>query len=193
LFVFLFSIGLSPFHRFTFYRYFPDHISDAKEIAHHCYDNLRGKDVKIWTASIASDVVDSEYLPLFIRYDVKSNEVLDTLCIDYTPTKNSIFVSGISKRGFNDPFYKEEDADKLLNCLSRLYNVYVNDSLIPDLDIYYYMHPNNNERGLRTMIYTGDLPMSKNTIRVTRQSLNRKKELSEIKLIEIPFWLESRR
>ena len=189
---FLFLIVLFPFHRITFYKYFPDYTSDAKWMSHYEYDNLREEGTSIGRASIVSDVVSSEYLSLFIRYSVKHNEVLDSLCTDYTPTKNNIFVSGIQGGGFRDPFYAEEDADKLLNCLSRLYNVYVNDSLQIDLDFYFYTHPNNGEKGLRAMIYTGDFPAGKNVIRIKRQSLNRKKELYEVKLTEIPFWLESR-
>lgn len=192
LFVFLFLIVLFPFSRITFYKYFPDYNSGAKSIAHNCYDNLRGDDVKIWTTSIASDVVDKEYLPLFIRYDVKDNEVLDSICTNYTPTKGSIFVSGIQKGGFRDPVYKEEDPDKLLDCLVQLYNVYINDSLYTDMDFYFYTHPNDNEKGLRTMIYTGNLAAGKNTIRVKRQSLNKEKKLYEKGMSTIPFWLESR-
>ncbi len=192
LFVFLFMIVLSQFSRITFYKYYPDYISGAKNIAHNCYDNLRGNEAKIWTASITSDVVDSDYLPLFIRYDVKSNEVLDSICTDYNPTKSSIFVSGIQKGGFRDPVYKEEDPDKLLDCLIRLYNVYVNDSLQTDLDFYFYTHPNDDEKGLRTMIYTGDLPTGKNTIGVKRQSLDKEKKLYERGVSTIPFWLQSR-
>lgn len=191
LFTSLFLIGLAPFHRITFYKYFPDDVSEAKEMGHNCYDNLRGEDIMIQNASITSDVVSSEYLSLFIRYDVEYNEALDSLCTDYTPTKNGIFISGIRK-GFGDPVYAEEDADKLLGCLSRLYNVHINDSLYTDLDFYFYIHPNKDEKGLRTMVYTGNLLRGKNVIRITRQSLNRKKELYEVKLIEIPFWLESR-
>jgi len=191
LFLFLFLIVLFPFQRVTFYKYFPDYISDAKWMSHRKYDNLREEKASINGASITSDVVSREYLPLFIRYSVKHNEVLDSLCTDYKPTKNSIFVSGIQKGGFRDPFYAEEDADKLLNCLSQLYNVYVNDSLYSDLDFYFYTHPNDGEKGLRTMIYTGDLSKGKNVIRIKRQSLNKEKGLYEKPYTEIPFWLES--
>jgi len=192
LFLFLFLIVLFPFQRVTFYKYFPDYVSDAKWMSHHKYDNLRKEESSIVGASIASDIISSEYAPLFIRYSVKHNEVLDSLCTDYTPTKNSIFVSGIQNRGFRDPFYAEEDADKLLDCLSRLYNVYVNDSLQTDLDFYFYTHPNDGEKGLRTMIYTGNLPVGKNLIHIKRQSLNKKKKLYEKPYTQIPFWLESR-
>lgn len=191
LFLFLFVIALSPFHRITFYKYFPDHTSNAKMIWYSAYDNLRGENKKIGEASITSDIVNTEYLPLFIRYNVKDNEVLDSLCTDYTPTKSSIFVTGI-KRGLNDPYYAEEDADKLLDCLSQLYNVYVNDSLCIDLDVYFYSYPDHKTRGLRTMIYTGNLPVGKNTIRITKQQLNKKKKMYESDLAKIPFWLESR-
>jgi len=192
LFMYLFLIVLFPFQRVTFYKYFPDHISDAKWFYYRSYDNLRKEETSISRASITSDVVSSEYLPLFIRYSVKHNEALDSICTDYTPTKSSIFVSGVQRRGFNDPFYAEEDADKLLACLSRLYDVYVNDSLYTDLDFYFYNHPNDGEKGLRTMIYTGDLPEGKNIICIRRRSLNEKNELYDRTYTTIPFWLESR-
>jgi len=150
LFGFLFLIVLFPFQRITFYKYFPDHVSDAKWMQYRSYDNLRKEEASIGGASITSDIISGEYLPLFIRYSV------------------------------------------LLDCLSQLYNVYVNDSLYTDLDFYFYTHPNDGEKGLRTMIYTGNLPIGKNVIHIKRQSLNKEKKLDEKSYTEIPFWLESR-
>ena len=190
LITFLFILIMYPFNRITFYKYFPDPNSDAKELASNCYDNLREKNARIWSASIPSDIVTGDYLPLFIRYNVDNNETIDSLCTSYTPTKESIWVSGFQRTGIKDPFYKEEDAEQLLACLSQLYSVSVNDSLWTDLDYYFYHHPNMNERGLRVMIDTQQLTKGKNIIDVGYKKLDNKKIMTERRLTRIPFWLE---
>lgn len=181
---------LLPFQRITFYKYFPDHNSDAKEIGKNNYDDTRNEDDKIWGASIPSEIISNKYLPLFIRYNVKHNEVLDSLCTDYAPTKQSIFISGLRRDGFRDPYYPEDDPDKLLECLSSLYLVNINDSLYSDIEYYFYRHPNQEELGLRTMIPTHDLPRGKNVIHLQRKAIDKDKKFSEKTITKIPFWLE---
>lgn len=178
-----------PFNRISFYKYFPDFGSDAKSICSNCYDDTRRENAKIWSLSIPSEVINQSYIPLFIRYDVSHNEVLDSLCIDYTPSKTSIWVSGFAN-GITDPYYAEKDPDKLLDCLSELYNVYINDSLYTQLDYFFYTHPNSEEKGLRTMIDTRDLPKGKNSIFVKRKAVDDNMKITERGINQIYFWLE---
>lgn len=187
---FIFIGIMVPFNRISFYKYFPDDTSDAKTLASNCYDDTRKKGAKIWSLSLPSEVVDKSFMPLFIRYNIHHNEVLDSLCTDYTPTKTSIWVSGFSRNGFRDPYLAEEDPDKLLDCLSQLYNVYINDSLYTELDYYFYTHPNSSEKGLRTIIDTRDLPKGKNTIFVKRKSFDDDMKITEKGINKIRFWLE---
>ena len=182
---------MMPFNRISFYKYFPDLNSDSKSIVSNRYDDLRKDDDKIWSATIPSEVISTSYFPLFIRYSVKHNEVLDSLCTDYAPTKQSIWVTGVfNNGGLNDPYYPEEDSEKLLDCLSRLYTVQINDSTYQDLDFYFYNQGFRKEKGLRTMIYTGDLPKGKNTITLNRYQLNKENKLEEKRFAQFPFWLE---
>lgn len=190
LIAFIFLLVMFPLNRVTFYKYFPDQGSDAKQMASNNYDELREEGARIWSASIPSEIIDSDYVPLFIRYDVDNNETIDTLCTDYTPTKSSYWVTGIDRGGIHDPYAKEEDPDKLLACLSQLYTVTINDSILTDLDFYYYAHPNLEEKGLRTMLYTKPLPKGKNIIKIKYQDLDKEKQLIEKTLTTIPFWLE---
>ena len=190
LIVFLFLIVMYPFNRITFYKYFPDHVSKSKSIVSNRYDNLRKDHEKIWSLTIPNEVIREKYFPLFIRYNVKTNEVLDSLCTDYQPTKQNIWVSGLQKTGLNDPYYPEDDPDKLLDCLSNLYTVYINDSLYTELDYHFYTYGHGKEKGVRTMINTSELPEGKNTILVNRKKLDKDKNFEVVEIAKLPFWLE---
>ena len=190
LIVFIFLLVMIPLNRLTFYKYFPDSVHSSTEMNSNHYDDTREEEERIWSASIPSEIMDSDYVPLFIRYNVDHNETLDSLCTTYTPTKTSIFVTGFHSGGIRDPYYPEEDPDKLLACLSQLYTVAINDSIYTNLDFYFYDHPNFEEKGLRTMIDIEHLARGKNVIQIKHQDLDKEKQLVEKKLAIIPFWLE---
>jgi len=110
--------------------------------------------------------------------------VLVSLCTNYSPTKQSIWITGVyNNGGLIDPYYPEEDPDKLLESLSKLYTVQVNDSTYQDLDFYFYDQSFRKEKGLRTKIYTGDLPNGKNTITLNRYRLSQENKLEENELL----------
>jgi len=187
---FIFLLVVFPFNRLSFYKYYPDRNSDAKFLMSNNYDNLRKPDQIIGTISIPSEIIETAYLPVFIRYSVKDNETLDSLCTDYTPTKTSIWITGIGRGGFKDPYYKEKNAAKLLQCLSALYTISINDSTYTDLEYYFYQQPDSEVRGLKTMIDIKHLPRKNHEITLRKKRLTSKKKLIERKVVSIPFWKE---
>lgn len=84
----------------------------------------------IQTATIPSRVIKTRHLPLIIRYYPKNNAAIAELCTDYTPSKTQAFISGIQiDLGGNiyvgSPTVEEESPEKLLNCLSQFYQIYL--------------------------------------------------------------------
>jgi len=194
LIISIFLLSMYPSNRITFYKYYPDRSAEhIKVMTNRFYDDIREADRDIYKASIPSEVIKEAYFPLFIKYSVKHNEVIDSLCTNYTATKTSIWVTGIKfNKGIriNDPYDKEEEVEKLLNCLSSLYEVSINDSTYTNIDYYFYRHPNDGELGIKTMIDARNLPKGKNTITIKRHFLTEDKEIDLQNYVTIPFWLE---
>lgn len=191
LFVYLFAIFNFPFFRVTDYFFYPDSRNDA-QFYQSVYDNLREEDRYIGRASIPQDVTHQRFIPLFINYQVKNNPAIEYLCDDYTPSKTSSFISGITfDKGLqvNDPIIEEADAKALLRCLARSYNLYLNDSLLTQQQFYYFEHSNKGEKGLRTVIDTKHLESGQHHIQINQWEL-KKDSLTEENYITIPFWLE---
>ncbi len=191
---YIFIFALLPFHKFDQHQFYPDHPTTAEIQAAH-YDDQRGEDHFIQNASIPSMFTNQPYLPLFIRYDASENQAILHLCTDYVPSKSSGLISGIrigrDGFGFNTPDVQEADPEKLLQCLSRVYSIYINDSLYQATDFHYYTHVKNEELGIQTVIPTTTLPKGKNVITVKHFKLKKNEEkLEEKEYAVIPFWLE---
>ena len=118
-----------PSHTFNFYRYFPDTRNPYFLNSLYYADQLKQSQV-IDRAVIPTNIIDEKLFPLFIRYRPEYDEAIAELCVDYTPSKERGLVSGIIL-GVDGQFYlgspvvAEKNPEKLLNCLSQFYSIYV--------------------------------------------------------------------
>ncbi len=188
----LFFIG--PFFTYNLYRFYPDNETNS-ELFTNTYDDERSPDEQIRYASISSLIIKDQFLPVFIRYNNKHNEVLLKNCQDYEPSKKSNLISGIqiSKNGFQitDPSVPEENPEKLLNCLQQHYKIYLNDSLFNQTDFYFFKQNGEiEEKGLRTILDIKHLPRGKNLLKITHMALDTAEMSIEEPYAIIPFWKE---
>ncbi|MFK7931980.1 MAG: hypothetical protein AB8G22_00640 [Saprospiraceae bacterium] len=191
LFGYVFIIFNIPFFRFDQNMFFPDNTT-AVNMRQNYYDNLRQSDAAIRWASIPSDRLKERYFPLFINYQVENNAAIQKMCSDYKPSKQRSIISGYNfERGveLNDPIIEEADSQALLNCLSRSYQIYLNDSLLTQPQFFYFRHPNQDERGIRTMINTEKLAAGQHQIKIMQWELE-KDSLVSNDYATLPFWLE---
>lgn len=190
--VYLIMFFLIPFLKFDQYIFYPDN-SSKFEISSNAYDDLREKDEFIRRASIPSQFVKGNLLPLFIRYQVRDNERLGEICKDFKPEKNDGFNSGISYKNGNfkigDPNTDEKDPEKALECLKNFYSISV-DSILMNSDFYFYTHPNREERGIFTMLQTDSLAKGKHDITIKKKRKNQEEEIVEQHFTKITFWKE---
>lgn len=195
LLIYISALILIPFHKYDQYLFYPDNSNIDQILESNLYDNIR-TDEWISTASIPARIVKDAYLPLFIRYDVRDNEAIKKQCKEFNPAKKEGITSGISFRGgirFSDPRTIEPEPQKLLECLSSYYNIYINDSLQTDLDFWFYQHPNKGELGIMTVLDVDAVNQGRNTVKITQNDFQEVDEVetpSEIDLIKIPFWIE---
>lgn len=195
LFLFFYMVipVLVPFHKIDFYQFYPDEWVDQR-MSSRVYEDLFKDNTWIGRASIPSRIIEEgSLMPLFIRYNVAYNEDILSLCNDYTPSKQGFFFSGFSignGLNLNDPGVTEEDPEKLMNCLIRLYEVHIDDSLHTEQQYYFYTHPNQGEKGLQTVLDIQYLQRGSHKIQIKTKSLNDDGELIKEDYIAIPFWID---
>jgi len=190
--VYIFLSLLTPFIKYDQYIFYPDNGNIIK-LTDSVYDDVRVDGDNILGASIPSQFVKESFLPLFIRYRAHHNEALKATCPDWKPMKKDGFNSGIrlSSEGFtmNAAYIRETQPEKALECLTNFYPVYI-DSTKLDSEFFLYRHPNNEERGIITMVDIDSLRRGKHEINVKYKYLNREKTLVDEDYVIIPFWVE---
>lgn len=190
--IYLILFFLIPFFKFDQYIFYPDN-SSGFEISSNAYDDIREEDEFIRRASIPTQFVKGNLLPLFIRYQVRDNAVLNEVCENFKPEKNDGFNSGISFRNGNfrlgDPNTNEKNPEEALECLKDFYAVSV-DSILMNTDFYFYTHPNRSERGIFTMLQTDSLSVGKHDIFIKKKKMNQEEEITAVDFTRITFWKE---
>ena len=193
--MFIFSMLTAPYARLTHAIFYPDYFPD-NEIATYYYDDTRTEDDIIWGASISSSVIESNNLPLFIRYSPSRNKTLLHLCEGYEPAKVDKIIWGIRWNGvgfdLNDPYIEENSPDSLLNCLSSVYQVSINDSLNFEPQYYYFTHPNKGELGIYTVLDISTLPKGHHQLKIDYKVWREKQDtIITREWLQIPFWKTS--
>jgi len=94
-------------------------------------------------------------------------------------TSNSIHVS--------DAFIDEDNPEDALKCLSDFYDVMI-DSVEVKTEFYLYMHSNQEERGVFTMLEIDSLSKGSHDIIIKNKTLNREEEIVDNDFKKIVFW-----
>lgn len=167
-----FLIALLSFGTVNFdqYMYFPEGEGDFVFVNNY-YDDLRGEDEYVKKVSVPSKLVSSNFLTLFIRYNVKDNPRIRSNCPEVIPLKNEGFNSNLKfefKEGLHviNEGFEEEDKGRLLHCLSEFYEVSINDSVYTSLDYYFSEHPAQRQKGIQTVISSRNFKNGENVISV---------------------------
>lgn len=177
------------------YQYYPDNDPERTLLINH-YDNLRPQDHYISNVSIQSDVISGGFLKLFIRYDPEDNSRIQGICPDFVPAKKDGFNWSMTFKptegGVNltTQNFEGEDRKKLLECLSSLFSVSINDSSYTELKYYFTHHFSKEQKGLITMIGTSSFNKGENTLHVQKTFLNEEGEEETEDLAFVPFWFE---
>lgn len=176
------------------YQYFPDEDNDRIFDTNH-YDNQRPADQYISKASISSQLVTDSYMQLFIRYDPRLNKDIAQMCPEFTPAKNNGVNLAVSFEfgGGNIQIKDRETVDdpqQLMECLSRLFVIKINDSIYAQQKYFFTNHPSKNQKGIMTMIPTEALPAGENSLVIERTEFT-VADSSRIQVVhdQIPFWV----
>ncbi len=168
--------------------YLPEYTS-KKWMNHSYYDDQRKENKIVKQASIQSKIIKDDYLELFIRVAQK-DEVIKLICPNIDPInsvgiKTDIVVINKDTR--------KQNLDSLKLCFDALYNIHIDDSLYQKIDYEFLKHPNQNERGLYTILNIKNLKEGKHNLKIETQKVYRKygvltDSLVNYTFVEFPFW-----
>lgn len=182
--------------RFDQHPYYPERHSAFGMTSNH-YDNLRPEEDYVVRASIASDYVDKPHFKLFIRYDARDNELINSHCEGFTPMKedglNWRFRTEFKNNNLHigDQKFADEDLDKILSCLCSIYQISINDSVYNDLKYRFYTHPARDQRGIITSIPTDDFLDGENVLEIKKILIDSAGVKTPDDYTIIPFWYQA--
>jgi len=172
------------------YKYFPARNSSSEIKHEHYLDELTEHDI-VDEVNIPSKYVDSDFLEIFIPYKERHDKAIEHLCPDLKPDKTlgikfSILILS------ND--LKPSPVDSLLQCVSNLHQVFLNDSLYQQTEYHFYKHPHHAENGLISVLDISHLERGKHILKVnTANLISRKNQQDSIAFYvnaNFPFWKE---
>ena len=190
--LFLCTLLYMSFFRFDQYQFFPVG-EDKLLLENNYYDDNRPEEDYIEKVSVDSRFSKEPYISLFIRYDPDDNFKINSNCPEITPLKNE----GINPRNkfriddglrIRQENFEEEDKKLLLQCLSDLYEVYVNDSAYYELDYYFTLHSAKDQKGILTTFSTSDFKEGENIIEIKKKYRNSSGSLIKENYARVPIW-----
>lgn len=192
LMLFLLILLYMLFVRFDQHQFYPIG-EDKLVLENNYYDDQRPEDKYIDKVSVPSRFSTGPFISLFIRYNSDDNTRINSNCPEFRPLKNEgfnpvlhfNFDSGIQIR---TETFKEEDKALLLQCLSDLYEVSVNDSVYQELNYYYARHPSKRQRGIMATFSTQGFKNGENIIEIKKRYLNSSDSLIIRDFARVPVW-----
>lgn len=195
------------------YSFYPEVINENQYIIQkaHYDDERRGG--FIWSASIPSKFIKNDFLEVFIRYSPRDNELLDFLCPNYENLEREVSIMDGVRAGMKsardstvtiedvlgtDEQY-EQRVKGAINCLSEMYEIYIDGELVVSRDFFFTVHENNNERGIETVLDIKNLERGRHLLSIKKYSYRINPFLREeitqelLKMndfVKISFWKE---
>lgn len=153
------------------------------------YDDTWNGTRLLSSASIHSKYVKNGYIELYLPYIGRTDDqVIAVLCPDLQPAKKGIFF-------FNsdDEARDKMNANEALDCHSKRFRIYVNDSLHSDINYRFFDHPQRKNKGLSSIFDVSYLDRGEHKLKINvllPRVRNRKDTLIFVESQIIPFWKE---
>jgi len=186
--VFLFSFNIES------HVWFPDEPGKAG-FPKDSYDDLREDNIRIDKGSIPSKFVKNGFLEIFIQYrPLFDDAVLTLVCPNFKPLKETGFGSSLVfdvNGSYEAP--RLDAPDTALICMSKLYEIRVDDSVFQQPAFRFYEHPNNGERGLLTILDLAGMERGPHHLQVKKLRINEVDDRDTLLMqdhFSIPFWKE---
>ncbi|HEY9116213.1 MAG TPA: hypothetical protein VIN11_00220, partial [Roseivirga sp.] len=199
----------SQFSSWDRYTYFPEQqVKNQFLLNPEVYDDEREGNY-IQVVSIPSKVIDSNYLPLFIRYSPKQNIAFNFYCPDFRGINEGLALkdginAGMKSSGdttrslstiLDEVATQKSDMERAIQCLQSVFEVSIDGQMIVN-DFVFTQHSNRDEKGFMQMLDISELDRGKHVITVKLlefqgnlfiQDLDPEK-FKMTKMAEIIFW-----
>ena len=153
------------------------------------YEDSRDTQIGSFAASIPSKFVSNGYIPLFLPYNpLYDDKVIQEICPHLKPAQ-----TGVLFFERDDPTSVLMNAEAALECHSKRFRIYVNDSLYHNSTYRFYEHPTYKKTGLLTILDVVSLPRGEHSIKVNVQFFENPIGTGDLFFREtavIPFWKE---
>lgn len=179
----------------------------SNSLHYNYYEDEQKEGEWIDKVSISSSITNSNFLPLFIRYWAIDDQLIAQLCEDTLSFNKHLAIgSQQQKESDMEPFidktltkvYSEEAIKESLFCLTNIYQIYLNEKLVEQPEYFYYEHPNQGEKGIKTYLDIENLPKGKNSLKIIKKDyhlklsalIGRHDSIVEKTYATIHFWKE---
>ncbi|GAB3640889.1 hypothetical protein [Spirosoma arcticum] len=137
------------------------------------YDNLRPEAVLANQATIQADVIREPYVRLFVAYPKLLDEELTKRF------KEPLWPDSLKRKE-----RREQRATWRIGALNRYFQVLINDSLYADPGFLFTERPDNDQRGITTVLLPTNMKLGRNTLEVTIPDSGSTVQ----SYCKIPFW-----
>ncbi len=139
------------------------------------YENLIPEDAPIFTPIIQSDLIEDEYLKLFIPILERENKVMKNLYGEYS--KDEELSKLVNKNG------KLEFA---LDRFAKFHEISIDGNIVKNIEFLEYIHPHNSGKGMGTIVSIKHLESGKHLLKIVKQYQNAE---GDFKTVLIPFFI----
>ncbi|MEN0004807.1 MAG: hypothetical protein AAF798_11710 [Bacteroidota bacterium] len=173
------------------YQYYPDDLDrHPTRLRKAHYADEETYESRRLPVTIPSKYVDNGYLEVFIPYiPIMDDEAVTFVCDSIKPHHEPNFeVDGIISFRDDNP---DASPEELLDCLSKLYQVYVNDSLYQDLHYFFEEKGETAQPGLTTIINVSQYGRGEQLLYIdSYRYISSQDTIKARSRARIPFWIE---
>lgn len=181
--VFMFSVfSARGIIGYDSYVYYPQQSREHQMRPLH-YENLRDADSPADAPTIQSDLIEGQYLRLFIPYDAREdNERIRALCPGIPPLRQEGFFFLSRKK------LPAARVAQIESCLDKVYDIELDGKRIEKPGFVFYRHPAADVAGRLALIPVGTLQPGRHLLTVRHAKLPGVKEDEAADEYFIPFW-----
>lgn len=140
------------------------------------YENLLPENPTLLSPFIQSDIIEGKVIKLFIPWLHREQAFADDLCGEFVKDDDMTR----TERRSAETKHKVE-------CAAQYFEIFLNESIIPDLKYYHHHNSINGEEGFLTYISTQNCRPMENMLKIKSHYKN---EEGKMRKTEIPFIFE---
>ncbi|MEL6924824.1 MAG: hypothetical protein AAFO94_12325, partial [Bacteroidota bacterium] len=172
-------------------------IGQDRHFSYDVYMDTRDEEDVVREPMLHSRYVSNGFVELFLPYlPLWDDRSLELICPDFKPLKEVGLQQDFIRIDMDESVSQEQrvaNADSAFHCLTQLYILSIDDSLLVAPDFKLHELPRYGERGLWTSIDVDGMGRGEHQLKVSRQrsyKIDGEWRLDTSRVSTIPFWIE---